>query len=127
MDPATGLLYCDQCGTAVDEHDPNENGPNTHGGDEKLTRFNNETQPIRDALKAIEGITVPSVNIIAWIAQNVKQAPLPGQAAAEEENKKKYQVVIGDEGDERERIEKARLAEAQRCVWDCFFVAGGSG
>ena len=115
MDPATGLLYCDQCSHPVDEYDPNAQAGQT-ASDERLTTFNNATQPIRDALKSIENVMVPSLNIVAWIAQNVKQAPLPGQSVSVEEEKGKYKVVIGDEGDERERIEKARLAEAQRWV-----------
>lgn len=72
------------------------------------------TASIRDALKAVEGVTLPSVNIVAWIAQNVKTlVPVDGEEGTGEDRGKKYQIVIGGE-DEKERVEKERLAEAQR-------------
>jgi transcription initiation factor TFIIE subunit alpha len=86
-----------------------------------MGRFNLATAPIRDALKAVEGVTLPSVNVVAWIAQNVKTLSVVDGELGREEGKR-FQVVLGGEGDERERLEKERLAEAQRCSsprWSC--------
>lgn len=80
-----------------------------------MGRFNLATAPIRDALKAVEGVTLPSVNVIAWVAQNVMT--ISTDDSEERDGKgvgKKFQVVLGEEGDERDRLERERLAEAQR-------------
>lgn len=77
-----------------------------------MQAFNIATQPIRDALKRLEGLTLPSRNIMAWIAQNVK-SEIVGVESTEEENKK-FQVVLG--GEEKDQLERERLAEAQRYV-----------
>lgn len=118
MDPSTGLLYCDTCSAEVTSYDPNTDPNNqTTVNADKMQHFNTSMRGIRDALKAIEGVMVPSLNIVAWIAQNVVVLPLPGQEGKEGvDDKAKYKIVIGEEGDEKERAEKARLAEAQRSV-----------
>ena len=64
----------------------------------------------------IEGNTLPSLNVVAWIAQNVKVLPLPGEEDDHKDEDRKFEIVVGGEGDERETLEKARLAEAQRWV-----------
>ena len=79
-----------------------------------MGRFNLATQAIRDALKAVDGMTLPSVNVIAWIAQNVRSTTVVDDVK-EEEGGRKFQVVLGGEGGEMERLVKERLAEAQRC------------
>jgi hypothetical protein len=82
-----------------------------------MSDFNKETRGVQDALKMVEGVMLPSLNIKTWLAVNVKTVPLPGEEGAAGEARKNIQVMIGEEGDEKERIEKARLAESQRCVW----------
>jgi transcription initiation factor TFIIE subunit alpha len=78
-----------------------------------MQRFNIATASIRDALKAVEGVRLPSMNVVAWIAQNVK-AETVGEDAGEVEKKVKVKVVVGGEGDEAERLKKEREAEEQR-------------
>ena len=88
-----------------------------------MGRFNLATAPIRDALKAVEGVTLPTVNVIAWIAQNVKTiSALDGEGRDGDALGKKFQVVLGEEGDERERLERERLAEAQRRELDWLLL-----
>ena len=109
FDPRTNTFMCEDCKIEIIEHDPATKGT---GGQEKMQAFNIATQPIRDALKRLEGLTLPSRNIMAWIAQNVK-SEIVGVESTEGEDKK-FQVVLG--GEEKEQLEKERLAEAQRCV-----------
>jgi transcription initiation factor TFIIE subunit alpha len=115
VDPATGLLYCDQCGSEVVSYDPSQHASaNGTSNADKMQHFNTSMRGIRDALKLIEDIAIPNFNINVWIARNVKTIPLPGEEGTSEADKTRYKVVIGDEGDEKERIERDRLAEAQR-------------
>lgn len=122
FNPSTNTFTCENCGVGeLVEFDPaTRQDSNINGNGEKqdkMQKFNIATAPIRDALKQIEGITVPSVNILAWIALNVKSLPVPGEEAGKlDPTDKRFQVVIGEDGDEKERLEKARLVEAQRCV-----------
>lgn len=76
-----------------------------------MQAFNIATQPIRDALKNLEGLTLPSVNIMAWLAQNVvSEVDLDkGEDGGEDV---KFKVVLG--GEEKDQLELARLQEAQR-------------
>jgi hypothetical protein len=78
---------------------------------DKLQRFNAAITPIRDALRDVDGVTIPSLNIAVWIAKNVRTEVLV--ADDEKEEGKRITVVLGGE-DERERLEKEREAEAQR-------------
>jgi transcription initiation factor TFIIE subunit alpha len=109
FDPRTNTFMCEDCKIEIIEHDPATKGT---GGQEKMQAFNIATQPIRDALKRLEGLTLPSRNIMAWIAQNVK-SEIVGVESTEGEDKK-FQVVLG--GEEKDQLEKERLAEAQRYV-----------
>lgn len=107
FDPVTNAFRCESCGTELLEADLGEND-----GQDSMQRFNLATQPIRDALKAVEGVTLPSVNILAWIAMNVR-TEIKDVGGEDEEGKKGFTVVLGGEG-EREIIERERLAEQQR-------------
>lgn len=109
FDPRTNTFVCEDCKIEIVEHDPAAQGT---GGQEKMQAFNIATQPIRDALKRLEGQTLPSRNIMAWIAQNVK-SEVVGVESTEGEDKK-FQVVLG--GEEKDQLEKERLQEAQRYV-----------
>lgn len=113
FDPISNVFACESCATELVEHDPTTD-PSLAGSQDRMGRFNLATAPIRDALKAVEGVTLPSLNIIAWIALNVKVVSVDGAVKAEED--KKFKVILGGEGDEREKLEKERLAEAQRWV-----------
>ena len=114
FDPFSNIFACEQCASELIEHDPTTDPSLGPTNQDRMQRFNLATASIRDALKQVEGVTLPSLNVIAWIAQNVKSVPLPGQIVQEEGDKNKFQVVLGQDGDEREKLEKARLAEAQR-------------
>jgi len=93
-----------------------------------MQRFNLATTPIRDALKSVEGILLPSLNIVVWIANNVKiLSDDPENEKDVEGGKRKIEVVVGDEGQERERLERERLAEEQRYVFSLFIVHQTSG
>jgi hypothetical protein len=105
----TNTFMCEDCKIEIIEHDPATKGT---GGQEKMQAFNIATQPIRDALKRLEGQTLPSRNIMAWIAQNVK-ADIVGDDSVDGEDKR-FQVVLG--GEEKDLLEKERLQEAQRYV-----------
>ena len=112
FDPRTNTFQCEDDHTELIEHQPEDPGASGEAAD-KLQRFNQATAPIRDVLKDIEGAKVPSVNIMAWIAKNVTvNDKLPED---DKEEGGKVTVHLG-EGDERERIEKERLAEQQRYV-----------
>lgn len=100
------------------EYDPSIDPSNANAKQDRMSDFNKETRGVQDALKMVEGVTLPSLNIKTWLAINVKSVPLPGEEGAAGEAKRNIQVMIGEEGDEKERIEKARLAESQRYV-DC--------
>lgn len=105
----TNTLQCEDCKHELMEHDP---AADSAGGQEKMQAFNIATQPIRDALKRLDGMTLPSFNIMAWIAQNVVTEVVGVERADGEEQK--VQVVIG--GEEKDLLEKERLQEAQRYV-----------
>jgi transcription initiation factor TFIIE subunit alpha len=116
FDPRTNTFQCEDDHTELIEHQPEDQSAGAGEAADKLQRFNQATTPIRDVLKDIDGAKVPSVHIMAWIAKNVKvQVDLHEE---EKEDKNKISVVLG-EGDERERIEKERLAEQQRSVPLC--------
>ncbi|ORX34188.1 hypothetical protein BD324DRAFT_637017 [Kockovaella imperatae] len=131
FDPSTNAFVCDQCATELIEHDPTTDPTLGTGTQDNMQRFNLATASIREILKAVEGSTLPSLNIVAWIAQNVKVLPLPGEEAHEKGGDRKFEIVVGGEGDEREELEKARLAEAQRTqnalpVWYTHSTVTGS-
>ena len=127
LDPTTGQFRCDLCGTDVIEHDPSVDPSNANSKQDRMSDFNKETRNVQDALKMVEGVMLPSLNIKTWIAINVKSVPLPGEEGASGESKKNIQVMIGEEGDEKERIEKARLAESQRLVGVGFLAVHAAG
>lgn len=111
FDPAMGGFACEVCGTELVEDDPalhDDGGQNV--GQDRMQRFNVATAPIRDALKGIEGANLPTININAWIALNVKDAAAVAEAAAAGE-KRRVDVVIDAEDDTEA---KAKEAEAQR-------------
>jgi transcription initiation factor TFIIE subunit alpha len=109
FDPSQGTFTCEDDKTELIDHDP---AAMSVGGQEKMQAFNISTQPIRDSLKRLEGLTLPSLNIMAWIAQNVV-TEVVGVDGTEGDNKK-VTVVIG--GEEKDQLEKERLQEAQRYV-----------
>ncbi|WWC58518.1 uncharacterized protein I303_101061 [Kwoniella dejecticola CBS 10117] len=114
FDPYTNTFKCEDCQTELIEHDPSTalDGKNTTSQD-AMQRFNIATAPIRDALKAVEAQTVPSLNIVVWIAQNVKTTVKGSEGdGANGEKEKKFEVVLGK--DENEEKEKERLAQQQR-------------
>ncbi|WVQ62312.1 uncharacterized protein L199_000451 [Kwoniella botswanensis] len=114
FDPFTNTFKCEDCGSELEEHDPSTSLDGTiTTAQDAMQRFNIATAPIRDALKAVEAQTVPSINIIAWIAQNVKTSVKvqDGENRNGEEDKK-FEVVMGK--DENEEKEKERLAQQQR-------------
>ncbi|WWD18054.1 hypothetical protein CI109_102501 [Kwoniella shandongensis] len=110
FDPFSNSFKCEDCSTELIEHDPSLDLTNNTSSQDMMQRFNIATAPIRDALKAVEGLTLPSVNIVAWIAQNVKTSVVGVDGAEGGEGKKKFEVVIGAEEDD----EKEKLAKAQR-------------
>ncbi|WVR05829.1 hypothetical protein IAU60_002855 [Kwoniella sp. DSM 27419] len=113
FDPFTNTFKCEDCSSELIEHDPtiSSSGVNTTAQD-AMQRFNIATAPIRDALKGVEAVpVVPSTNIVAWIAQNVKTTVAKVDGEANEEDEKKFEVVIGQEDDEQE---KEKLAQQQR-------------
>lgn len=121
LDPRTGLLICEQCDEhpEVQEYDPNADPANGEMNEDQMLKFNNATRDIQDALKLLEPVTIPSLNMDAWLALNVRSAAVLGEDGKPVEDVKNVKVKIGDEGDEKERIEKARLAEAQRWGQPC--------
>ncbi|WOO83687.1 Transcription initiation factor IIE subunit alpha [Vanrija pseudolonga] len=111
FDPSMGGFACEVCGTELVEDDPalhDDGGQNV--GQDRMQRFNVATAPIRDALKGIEGANLPTININAWIALNVKDAAAVAEAAAAGE-RRRVDVVIDAEDDSEAR---AKEAEAQR-------------
>lgn len=107
FDMRTNTLQCEDCKHELMEHDPTADSV---GGQEKMQAFNIATQAIRDALRRLEGLTLPTFNIMAWIAQNVVAEVVGVEKTDGEEQK--VQVVIG--GEEKDMLEKERLQEAQR-------------
>lgn len=69
-------------------------------------------------MRDLEGATIPSLNIVAWIAKNVK---IDVVLEEEKEEDGKFTVVLGGE-DEREKVERERLAELQRYVTIIFIL-----
>lgn len=109
FNPSQGTFTCEDDKTELIDHDP---AAFSVGGQEKMQAFNISTQPIRDSLKRLEGLTLPSLNIMAWIAQNVVTEVVGVDSA--EGDQKKVTVIIG--GEEKDQLEKERLQEAQRYV-----------
>ncbi|WVN85838.1 uncharacterized protein L203_100990 [Cryptococcus depauperatus CBS 7841] len=108
FDPTTNSFKCEDCDSELVEHDPTVDKNNSSLQD-LMQRFNISTAPIRDALKAVEGVTLPSMNIVVWLAQNVQNVVnIDGQEGAEDG--KRFEVVIGGEDNE----DKVKLAQAQR-------------
>ncbi|TYJ57581.1 hypothetical protein B9479_001663 [Cryptococcus floricola] len=110
FDPMTNSFKCEDCGGELVEHDPTVDVENNSSLQDMMQRFNIATAPIRDALKAVEGLTLPSINIVAWIAQNVKTGVVSVDGKEMGEEGKKFEVVMGAEDDE----DKEKLAQAQR-------------
>ncbi|OCF33261.1 hypothetical protein I316_05002 [Kwoniella heveanensis BCC8398] len=112
FDPFTNSFKCEDCSTELIEHDPtvSQNGVNTTAQD-AMQRFNIATAPIRDALKAVESVNIPALNIVAWIAQNVKTSVAQKDGQMGDDADKRFEVVIGQEEDQEE---KERLAQKQR-------------
>ncbi|BEI87067.1 hypothetical protein CcaverHIS002_0704130 [Cutaneotrichosporon cavernicola] len=102
FDRSAGAFLCE-----VDSTELIEDDPAMHGDDSKqdrMQRFNVATGPIRDALKSIEGARLPTVNIIAWIAQNVatETAPAESEGAAV----RRLDVVFGENAPKEEEGKK---------------------
>ncbi|WVQ85303.1 hypothetical protein IAT38_007468 [Cryptococcus sp. DSM 104549] len=110
FDPMSNVFKCEDCGTELVEHDATVDPETNSSLQDKMQRFNVATAGIRDALKAVEGVTIPGVNIVAWIAKNVKTGVEKVEGQETGEDGKKFEVVIGAEEDE----EKEKLAAAQR-------------
>lgn len=109
FDPMTNAFMCELDGTELIEDNPALHGDES-GGQDRMQRFNVATAPIRDALKSIEGARLPTINIVAWIAQNVATEAVP-DAAAGEGDRRRVNVVFGAEDD----VEAQRkLADEQR-------------
>ncbi|GMK60002.1 hypothetical protein CspeluHIS016_0902190 [Cutaneotrichosporon spelunceum] len=92
FDRAAGAFLCEVDGTELIEDDPAMHGDD--GTQDRMQRFNVATAPIRDALKRIEGARLPTVNIVAWIAQNVATEAAPAEAEGGEV--RRVDVVIGE-------------------------------
>lgn len=104
FDAAAGAFLCELCGSELVEDDPALH----EDGQDRMSRFNDATRPIREALKAIEGARLPTLNIIAWIAQNVTTQSVAEVAASSAA--RQIGVVIGEIDDSKAK----RDAEAQR-------------
>ena len=118
FDPFSNTFLCETCKTEVTEHDPGQDAPDGQigGQQDRMGQFNLATAPIRDALKSLEGANMPSINIVAWMAQHVKVDAGAEAGEGMEDEAKKFTVVIGLDG-ERERLEAERAAEAAKWVW----------
>ena len=114
FDSTSNAFVCDACGTELVEHDESTDPSLDAGNQDQMQRFNVATAPIRDALKQIEGSTIPSLNIVAWVAQNIKSIALPGDDVKPAADGKRLEIVVGADGDEIVKTEQARLADAQR-------------
>lgn len=105
FDPSAGAFFCEVCSSELVEDDPALH----EDGQDRMSRFNEATAPIRDALKAIDGARLPTINVVAWIAQNVATESVAavgdGSGAA-----RRVGVVIGEVDDSAAK----RDAEAQR-------------
>lgn len=117
FDPSTNAFLCEVCSTELVEDDPALHGDDT-GGQDRMQRFNVATAPIRDALKSIEGARLPTINIVAWIAQNVTTEAIPDAAAASADGRK-FDVVMGAEDDTaaREKLAEEQRAQNALPVW----------
>ncbi|TXT08808.1 hypothetical protein VHUM_02936 [Vanrija humicola] len=119
FDHNIGGFACEVCGTELVEDDPalhDDGGQNV--GQDRMQRFNVATAPIRDALKGIEGANLPTININAWIALNVKDAAAVAEAAAAEEAMR-VNVNIDAEDDTEARAKEAAAQREQNAlpVW----------
>lgn len=108
FDPSAGGFLCEVCSTELVEDDPSMHGDEGAGQD-RMQRFNMATAPIRDALKSIEGARLPTVNIVAWIAQNVATENMPTEGG-EAGDARRVDVVFGAEDD---KAAQQKLAEEQ--------------
>ncbi|KAK4685439.1 transcription initiation factor TFIIE subunit alpha, partial [Tremellales sp. Uapishka_1] len=135
FDPSTNSFHCEQCQAELVENDPTliqSDDPNATTTQDRMQRFNLATAPIREGLKSVEGARLPSLNVIAWVAINVKTL---GAEEGEEEQKegaaRKLEVRVDDDAEERERVERERRAEEQRSqnalpIWHTHSTVTGS-
>jgi transcription initiation factor TFIIE subunit alpha len=108
FDSRASAFLCEVDSTELIEDDPAMHGDESAGQD-RMQRFNVATAPIRDALKSIEGArNIPTLNIVAWIAQNVKTEAAPAEAEGAEV--RRVDVVFGVDGAPKEEDKKAHEA-----------------
>lgn len=117
FDPGAGGFLCEVCSTELIEDDPSLHGDEGQGQD-RMQRFNMATAPIRDALKSIEGARLPTVNILAWIAQNVATESMPTEGGDGGEARR-VDVVFGvdDQTAAQKKLAEEQLAQNALPVW----------
>ncbi|KAG8933682.1 hypothetical protein FRC03_011323 [Tulasnella sp. 419] len=117
-------LYCDQCdGELVD----NMHHVNASGKEDRMQRFNAQTQWIRDGLRKTEDMTMPKLDINEWIKRHPPVVPQPdgdstvddGLAIAGSHSgaapQQKYEVIFTDDDTtEMERIQREKEAAAKK-------------
>ncbi|KAL1406172.1 hypothetical protein Q8F55_007859 [Vanrija albida] len=116
FEPSINGFACEVCSTELVEDDPalhDDGGQNV--GQDRMQRFNVATAPIRDALKGIEGASLPALNIHSWIALNVKDAAATDAAAAAADAHK-ISVVLDAEDDTEAREKEAAAQRVQNAL-----------
>ncbi|CAK9782119.1 hypothetical protein CC85DRAFT_285829 [Cutaneotrichosporon oleaginosum] len=111
FDSRANAFLCEADGAELIEDDPAMHG-DENASQDRMQRFNVATAPIRDALKSIEGARLPTVNILAWIAQNVASDAAPTEAEGAEI--RRVDVVFGVDNAPKEEKKKAHEALA---IW----------
>ncbi|KAL7423789.1 hypothetical protein Q5752_001373 [Cryptotrichosporon argae] len=127
FDATAGAFLCEVCSSELVEDDPalhlaasGANDADGTGADaptlDRMQRFNRATAPVRDALKALENLRLPSTNIVAWIAVNVK-AEQAADAAKDEGRRVDVVIGAGDDEDKKRALAEAQRAQNALPIW----------
>ncbi|TDL25233.1 hypothetical protein BD410DRAFT_743979 [Rickenella mellea] len=85
LDVYRGAFICDQCSSSPSgptEVVLNEKAENVLGSNDRMERFNKQTQWIRDGLKKSESMVLPAFDVSLWIKQHIPAAALAAASAA---------------------------------------------
>ncbi|KAG8901678.1 hypothetical protein FRB99_005172 [Tulasnella sp. 403] len=119
-----GGLFCDQCDTELVD---NLNKEDLASNEDRMQRFNAQTQRVRDGLKKTEEMVMAKVDILDWIKKHPTVAPTPEGDAPKDDGlaiagakpgvtqKQVYEVVLtADDTGEMERIAREKEISKRR-------------
>ncbi|CEL57934.1 Transcription initiation factor IIE subunit alpha OS=Schizosaccharomyces pombe (strain 972 / ATCC 24843) GN=tfa1 PE=1 SV=3 [Rhizoctonia solani AG-1 IB] len=123
FDPMRNAFVCDICQGELTD---NENAENVRGGKDRMQRFNTQTSHIVDALRKVESISLPPLDVAEWVRKNAQAAApdgtpvddglqIAGANGTGKAQATRVSVIIEDDKtDEALRREREKKADAKR-------------